>query len=231
MSGTLTPTPWQTFLDLDGNPVSNGLLHTYEAGTDTEATTYQDVDLTVPHTNPIELDAAGRAVIYLVPGSSYKYRLEDENGLLVKEQDDIPATPGGASAVDNNGIVGEDVTTEDLIYLSNGSGGKTAGRWYKAKADNDYSSATPTLGYPLANQSAGSTVSIREFGPVTLVGPLTVGANYYVSATTAGAITTTESARQVGQAQSATVLVFTANPPAGGAFTSGNNILAVQVFS
>lgn len=236
MPGTLAPSPWFTGLDTNGNPVSNGLLHTYAAGTTTEAVTYQDVDLTVPHANPIELDAAGRCTMYLVPGSSYKFRLEDENGVLIREQDDIPATPGSASAVDEDGIVGEDVTTDDLCYLSDGSGGKTAGRWYKAQADNPYSSTSPLLAYPQTNASAGDTVSLRLTGPVTLTGPLTVGAIYYASAATAGEITNTDpvtNSRKVGQAQSSTVLVMVANPPSPAAtsYVNANNILANQVFS
>ena len=52
-------------IDADGNPVAGGFVHTYEAGTTTNKVAYTDYLLTVPASNPIELDSKGEATFYL----------------------------------------------------------------------------------------------------------------------------------------------------------------------
>ena len=102
MSGTLSPTPKFTGFDDFGIILPGGKLWTYDAGTTDLADTFTDVDLLVPNTNPIILDSAGRAVIYLSP-KSYKFILRDANDALVWSQDNIPATgvsAGGGSVAE-----------------------------------------------------------------------------------------------------------------------------------
>lgn len=48
------------FFDNNGNPLSGGKIYTYEAGTTTPLTTYTSSTGNTAHTNPIQLDAAGR---------------------------------------------------------------------------------------------------------------------------------------------------------------------------
>ena len=52
-TGTLSPDPWLTILDINGKPVSGALINTYLAGTTTLATTYSDSALAVPNANPV----------------------------------------------------------------------------------------------------------------------------------------------------------------------------------
>jgi hypothetical protein len=92
---------------------------------------------------------------------------------------------------------------------------KTAGRWYKADSANTYSSTLPLVGFVTGPIAAGSTATIRLQGQLAGFSGLTPGAIYYVS-TPAGTITTVApaNARQVGQADSATVInVSVAAPP------------------
>ena len=89
--GTISPSPWFTGLDTDGSPLVGGLLETYVAGTSTPAPTYTDVDLLNPNSNPIVLDAAGRATIFLA-AASYKFVLKRADGSTVRTQDNIAAT-------------------------------------------------------------------------------------------------------------------------------------------
>lgn len=63
------------FFDDDGNPLSGGKLYTYVAGTLTPKPTYTTAEGDIPHTNPVELDAAGRAILFLI--GSYKFVLHD----------------------------------------------------------------------------------------------------------------------------------------------------------
>ena len=53
------------FLDNNGDPANGYQLFTYEAGTTTKVATYTDAALTTPNANPIILDSAGRATIFL----------------------------------------------------------------------------------------------------------------------------------------------------------------------
>ena len=82
---------WQ-FFDDNGNPLSGGLLYTYEAGTATPLATYTDSNGNVANANPIVLDAAGRSAnqIWLNPAYSYKFILKTSLGITVWTEDDVP---------------------------------------------------------------------------------------------------------------------------------------------
>ena len=58
-----------------GLPVVLGQLFTYAAGTTTPIATYTDQSGMVQNSNPVQLDAAGRANVWLVPGVFYKFVL------------------------------------------------------------------------------------------------------------------------------------------------------------
>jgi hypothetical protein len=68
--------------------VSGGLLYSYVAGSTTPVPTYSDIDGTM-NTNPIKLDAAGRAVIYL-PSGLYRFVLTDADGVAIRTYEAIP---------------------------------------------------------------------------------------------------------------------------------------------
>ncbi len=89
MAGQLLGAPKLQLFDDDGAPVVGGFLFSYEAGTDTPLDTYTDEDLSVPNENPVELDANGRAVVFLTPGVGYKFILQDEDEVQLWEQDDV----------------------------------------------------------------------------------------------------------------------------------------------
>lgn len=83
--GALVPNGEQTFLDGNGDPLSNGQVFMYVVGTTTFKDTWQDAAQTTANTNPIILDSAGRAIIYGV--GSYRQVVRDANGALVWDQD------------------------------------------------------------------------------------------------------------------------------------------------
>jgi len=231
-SGTLAPAPWFTGFDDAGRIIQGGKLFTYEAGTTTKVATYTDVALAVPHTNPIVLDGAGRTTIYLTPGTAYKFVLSppsdtDPPTAPIRTQDNIGATPASASNQDVLGTAGEDITAEEVVYLSQGDGGRTGGLWYLASAADDYSSTVPIVGFAVASSATGEALVARLGGQIENAGPLTPGAPQYVDVTP-GAITETapSKARQVGVADTPTRIVI-ATAAAGG----GATVLEVQVFS
>lgn len=55
--------------DIDGNPLAGGFVWFYVVGTATPKDTFTDITLGVANTNPVELDDAGRATVYLEPGT------------------------------------------------------------------------------------------------------------------------------------------------------------------
>lgn len=237
MGGTLMPAPWFTGLRTNGTPVAGGLLWTYAAGTDTEAETFTDQALLVPHENPIELDGAGRAVIYLSPGRSYKVRLEEPatppaHGSLIKEQDNVESVPGSASATDLLLTAGEDIDAGEACYVSDGSGGKTAGKAYKTDATLAYASVTPTVLFAVADVATDDVASFRLEGDVAKTG-LVAGATYYLDEAIPGGIKTSAPTvsgsfvRRVGQAKSSVDLIATPNPPV----TAPNYLLATNILA
>lgn len=58
------------FFDDSGKPLSSGLLHFYESGTNTAKTTYSDADQSIANANPVVLDAAGRPPNIFFNGSA-----------------------------------------------------------------------------------------------------------------------------------------------------------------
>ena len=217
-TGTLIPSPVFTGLDNNGAIVPGGKLYTYLAGTTTNQATYTDVALTVPNANPIVLDSAGRAVVYVPSGSSFKLVLKTAADVTLWTRDNVAAVPSSTTEFDITGVFGEAVDARDVVYLSDGSGGLTAGRWYIADADNTYGSSDATLiGMVPEAVALAATGTIRLGGRITGLTGLTAGTRYYVSAT-AGALTSSAPTNVwlVGKADSTTSLVLTQNQ--GGAW-------------
>src|SRR5262245_4286213 len=217
MAGTLSPVPWFQFLDENGHPYAGAKLFTYLAGTTTKQPTYTDATLSVPHPNPIILDSAGRATVYLA-ASSYKFVLapsSDKDPPLspYRTQDNISAVPATQVNLDVAAIAGEALPPGAVVYLSDGSDGKVPGRWYLADADFEYaSSQAPMVGMTPASVAPGMVGSVRLQGRITGLSGLTVGATYMVS-TTAGALTATAptNVKVVGVADTVSSLVLAPN--------------------
>jgi hypothetical protein len=87
---SLAPVAKQQFCDGNGTPLAGGFLYTYIAGTSTPLSTYTDESGDTPNTNPIELDADGRAEVWLGSGA-YKFVLKDADLVEIYSVDDITA--------------------------------------------------------------------------------------------------------------------------------------------
>ena len=127
---TISPVPFLQFIDANGNPLSGGKLYTYVAGTTTPLATYTTYAGNIANTNPVILDSAGRASVWLGAGS-YKFVLKDSSDVLIYTTDNIvnaglgpmqpavvatqgqtvftvlPYTTGGSAIVARNGLVQE----------------------------------------------------------------------------------------------------------------------------
>jgi hypothetical protein len=213
---SLTIAPWLTeaFFDTNGAPYASGTVETYEAGTSTPLATYSDSAGLVANPTTITLNAAGRPqvsgvdVAMYCAAQAYKFVLKNSAGTIILTRDNIiPSAPVGAGNLEVSGVVGEDVSANDCLYLSDGSNSLVAGRWYKADADAYYSATNALVGFATTAASTGATITIRTGGAVTGLSALVAGSSYFVSGT-AGQITATapQNMRAVGVAASSTVL-------------------------
>lgn len=95
MAGFILPPPQDQWIDADGEPYAGGTVETYIPGTTTPKNTWKDEGETVLNTNPIILDAAGRATIWGT--GDYRFIVRDNTGQLVYD--------GISSVVDLSGYV------------------------------------------------------------------------------------------------------------------------------
>jgi hypothetical protein len=124
-TGTLAPSPvWQP-LDDDGVIVPLGKLYFYEAGTVTPATVYQDADMQVAHANPVVLDTAGRATIYL-PAASFKVIFKTAADATLWTVDPVASTALVQSGLGEIATLGGDPNAQVTVTsYPSGTGGET----------------------------------------------------------------------------------------------------------
>ena len=91
------------FFDNNGNVLSGGKIYTYEAGTTTPLATYTSSTGNTAHTNPIELDAAGR-----VPGGEiwnqlrlYKFVLKTSTETTIATYDNVGSSFNATAIIAN----------------------------------------------------------------------------------------------------------------------------------
>ena len=100
---TIAPVFKFQFLDGNGNPLTAGKLYTYFNGTTVPRTTYTTAAETTPNTNPIILDSAGRADIFLTAGVAYKFVLANAGNVTQYTVDNI--TSAGTMSTQNSNFV------------------------------------------------------------------------------------------------------------------------------
>ena len=198
-----------------GAPLPGAVLSFFEAGTATPLAVYADVDGNTSLGVTVTANAAGLfAEMFMLP-QAYDINLHDTDGVLIWSAVDwFPPQAASSANLDVTATAAVAFSAGEGAYLSDGSNSLNPGEMYKWDADLFYASATPQAYVAVTNIAAGASGLFREAGAVTGLSGLTPGARYFMSGT-AGALTTTPgpNARQVGQAQSTTVLLLTANPP------------------
>ncbi len=87
--------PWIYLADSDGQPLVGAKVRIYEPGTTTPLDVYSDEEATVPVSQPIISDAAGRVVRYYVD-QKYRMTVHTSADVLVQDLDDQdPGLPSG----------------------------------------------------------------------------------------------------------------------------------------
>lgn len=104
MAGTINLSLSQQ-LDEFGEPLSEGRLYFYQAGTvSTPQNAFYDSALTLPLPNPYILDAAGRIPFFFLEDGSIKVVLIDRNGTIQITADNVPVI-GSSSGGGGGGTV------------------------------------------------------------------------------------------------------------------------------
>jgi hypothetical protein len=197
--------PYQHFVDISGNPCSGCTLWTYAAGTTTQQATYTTAAAGSVNQNPIVLDAAGGANIW-IGASSYKFALFDTYGTLIWTVDNVLApSPGGTSTAYlplTGGTMSGNIflSGNSLLGVGNIALGTTTPNW-RIDVENGQINS---LGYlyngaaPLAHYLCGNAtyyVDCTTFPYASLSG---IPATYYQTLYEAGAIQPQEPATQFG---------------------------------
>lgn len=115
------------FLDDDGNPLSGGKLYTYEAGTTTPKVTYTSQAADTQNANPVILDSAGRATVFI--DGSYRFDLYDSSDNLIVSTDNVTsfdATGVTGSITNFSTITSATPEAADLFIFSDNSDSGTS---------------------------------------------------------------------------------------------------------
>jgi hypothetical protein len=175
------------FLSVLGQPLTSGLLYTYQAGSTTPLTTYTDPSGLIANTNPIVLGVDGRppSEIWFADGYNYKFVLADSANVVIATYDNLYGIPTA------NAVASPTVIPTGLISLWSGSIGSIPSGWVLCDGNN----STPNLTdrfivgagntYAVAGQGGSAdsiVVSHTHTATVTDPGHL----HTYTSVTTAG---------------------------------------------
>lgn len=149
---------WQEF-DNSGLPLTGGLVYTYAAGTTTPKATYTDSTGGTPNANPVVLDSAGRAAIWLGDGG-YKFVIKTSAGATISTVDNV----GGAVST-AYGSSCEEIATNTAIASTD------ANKAYIATAALTLSPlavATAGEGFYFSVYAQGGAVTIDPNGAETI---------------------------------------------------------------
>jgi hypothetical protein len=210
-TATISPIPKLQLFTNAGAPAVGYQLFTYIAGSATKQATYADSLFAGANSNPIILDSAGRATVFLSE-ASYKFVLapptdSDPPTSPIWTVDGVQGVPAQAGNTDVAGVGGQALVAGEIVYLSDATG-----RWFVTTTAAAVSSVDAAkVGIIISGcADASGSVVVRIAGRVTTVPALTLGATYYL--TTAGALVTPTPAgaysRPFGFADTTHTLVF-----------------------
>jgi hypothetical protein len=122
MSGTRTPNLRFKYTDANGFPLAAGKVYTYAAGSTVPAVTYVDAAQTAQNTNPVILDAAGEAKIFLNFGDGYKFVVKDLNDFTIATEDNVYGVVSGSNLAEITALIG---STGTVVTPPTGGGTTT----------------------------------------------------------------------------------------------------------
>lgn len=156
-AGTLLPNGEQMFTDNNGLPLAAGCVYFYVPGTNTPKATYQNAAQTIANTNPVQLDATGRAIIY---GTGTYRQVVNAAGTNVS----TPCSPPGTQIWDQ---ITADTSSTVTIYAGASSGTPNA---ITVNAPAFSGTDGQVINYISTNtNSGGATLNPSGFGAVQIM--------------------------------------------------------------
>jgi hypothetical protein len=196
MSKSLPPLWLTQLFDNNGDLLAGGQVYTYAAGTTTPLATYSNSTGSA-NANPVVLDSAGRANIFLTPDVGYKFVVQDADDNVLLTVDNIISASGTASSSTSYevncsyvGTPGAQATMavhqaiRTATFPVNFSGadasvGTNPGSTYEVSIQNngvEIGTVTfDTSGTPTFATTGGATKAIAFGDRITFVGPSAVG--------------------------------------------------------
>jgi hypothetical protein len=153
--------------DASGNPLSGGKLYTYQAGTTTPLASYTDATEGVSNANPVILDSAGMANVWLGQ-SAYKLQLQNSAGSTLWTVDNVyggSLLSGYLTAIERaapSGVAGSDILYADStahrlkMINNNGAADSVVGAATTDTLTNK-TLTTPTITSPVINGTPSGT--------------------------------------------------------------------------
>jgi len=155
---TISPVPFLQFIDANGAPLAGGKLYTYEAGTTTPLATYTTNAGNIANANPVILDSAGRASVWLATGM-YKFVLKDSTDVLSYTTDNISGTYG---AMQPAVVATQGQTVFTVLPYTTGGSAIVARNGLVQEYNVDYTETNSTTITFATGLSAGDRVTVRS---------------------------------------------------------------------
>lgn len=177
-TGQVVPQPKFAAYDNNGNPCAGCKLFAYTAGTTTKTDTYTSSALSVANTNPVVLDSAGRATIFVDPTKSMKFTLApasdtDPPAAAIWTVDNVVgpfSSVVSVTAANTRGVqISRSSADAGLSIASSGGSGKTYGIVSTTTGElqiRDDADGTPSLAF------IGNNITAALTGTFTISGGL-----------------------------------------------------------
>lgn len=117
MTAVLMTPPYVEFMDANGAPLAGGKVYAYTAGTLTPKNTFTDSTEATPNANPVILDSAGRAAIWI--NGSYKFIVKDSADVTIRTVDNVSSFSTSAVAIDS--LLPSQTGNAGKVLTTNGS--------------------------------------------------------------------------------------------------------------
>lgn len=252
MSVLLLPPIFQ-FFDNNGDPLANGFVYTYAAGTTTALATYTDSTGTVAAPNPIQLNSAGRPTSgsgAIWGSGAYKFIVKDANGVQVGDTLDNVISFAGLATSSNayaQTFSGDGTTTVFTASSDLGTDSKallvsTASGLQEITQNGSFATDTLwtkgagwTIGAGVATAAGAISTAISQVPVLTIVAGQAYAVTYTITRSAGGLIPSIGGQNGVERTASGTyreIIIAAASTPiafTGNAFTGTLDNVSVTV--